>query len=84
MKELDAVSQAFIAGQDTHFREMVKGWALDEDISNEEFGRLVTDLDFAQALDRMEWVGKQALKSRPAAKLRSPEEILADGEIFRG
>lgn len=82
--ELDAVTKAFVAGQNTHFREMVKGWALDEDISNEEFSRLVTDLDWAQACDRMEWQGKMAFKNRVDGNLRSPEEILADGEIFRG
>lgn len=45
--------KAFIESQDAAFREQALLWARDELITNEEFGRLVADLGFRQALDRI-------------------------------
>lgn len=75
MKELDGISKAFVAGQDTHFREMVKGWAVDETISNAEFSRLVVDLGWNQAMERLQFlstvsISKQGVDASQPSKVR--------------
>lgn len=56
MADFENVKRAYAAGQASHFRKLVTEWANDVTISNEEFSSLVTDLDWKQALERIQWM----------------------------
>lgn len=56
-KEREEMVGAFRAGQDAAFREQALLWARDESITNEEFGRLVCDLSFKSAMNRLYFEG---------------------------
>lgn len=57
MDNKEELMAAFRAGQDATFREQILLWARDESITNEEFGRLASDLDFRSAMNRLYFEG---------------------------
>lgn len=51
----DVEARAYLAEQDARFRDLVRLWASDETISNSEFGKMVSNLDWALGMNKIKW-----------------------------